>query len=161
MSEEVIVSNSPSQLLNLKSFVLSILTIVVIVLFYNLGKERFNLNPLLLLLCLLPVISSVWKFFQIKCCKYELTNERLKIITGVLNRDTEEIELYRVKDFSLNEPFFLRVFKLGNIHIESSDKSLPFISIKALPRAQDFKEQLRACVEEIRTKKNVREVDFE
>lgn len=98
---------------------------------------------------------------QVKCLKFELTSERLKVISGVLNRSTEEIELYRIKDTSFEEPFYFRIFGLGNIRIYTSDRSLPELNITALPKGKAFREKLRDLVEDIRTKKNVREVDFE
>ena len=161
MSEELICSKSPSQVLNLRAYFSSSLIMGIIVTIYIFGREQYNVPPYFLALLAFPVITIIWRFLQIKCQKYELTNERLRIISGVLNRRTDEVELYRVKDFTLNEPFLMRLFKLGDIFIESSDKTNPYIRIKALPRASEFKEQLRTCVEEIRQKKNVREVDFE
>ena len=161
MSEELICSKSPSQVLNIRAFFSATIIISIIVSVYVVGKEKLQLPPYFLALIIFPVITSVWRYMQIKCQKYELTTERLRVISGVLNRSTDEIELYRIKDFSLTEPFMMRIFKLGDIFIESSDKSMPYLKIKALPRAAEFKEHLRACVEEIRQKKNVREVDFE
>lgn len=161
MSEELICSKNPSQVLNLKAYISSLLIVAIVVGIFIVGKEKFDLPPYFLALLIVPFATSFWRFMQIKCQKYELTTERLRIISGVLNRSTEEIELYRIKDFSLNEPFIMRIFKLGDIFIESSDKSMPYIKIQALPGAADFKEHLRSCVEKIREKKNVREVDFE
>jgi uncharacterized membrane protein YdbT with pleckstrin-like domain len=161
MTEEIICTSSPSQILNLKGYAMDILVMAILIAIYVVGRESWQIPMWFLLLILLPIVTASWRFFGLNCQKYVLTNERLKITKGILNRTTEEIELYRVKDFSLSEPFFMRLFKLGNISIETSDKTMPLLSITALPRAADFKEQLRTCVEEIRTKKNVREVDFE
>ena len=161
MNEELICSKNPSQVLNLKAYFSCLIMIVVVIAIFVVGKDKFDLPPYFLALLIFPLLTSIWRFMQIKCQKYELTTERLRIISGVFNRNTEEIELYRIKDFSLKEPFLMRLFKLGDIFIESSDKSMPYIKIQALPGAADFKEHLRSCVEKIRDKKNVREVDFE
>jgi uncharacterized membrane protein YdbT with pleckstrin-like domain len=161
MSEEIIASRSPSQLMNLKSYFLGFLVVVIISVLYFLGRDKWTLPAWTLAFNLLPILVVVWKYFDLKCEKYELTNERLRIVTGILSRRTEEIELYRVKDFSLDEPFILRMFKLGNLHIEASDKSMPYVHIRCLPKAVEFKESLRECVEAVRDKKKVREVDFE
>ena len=79
----------------------------------------------------------------------------------MLNRRTDEIELYRVKDFSFEEPFIYRLFGLANIRIETSDRTCPTVWIRALPSAKEFREALRSSVEDMRLKKRVREVDFE
>jgi uncharacterized membrane protein YdbT with pleckstrin-like domain len=155
--EKVMCSGSPSQVLNLKAHSLSLLVIAIIVSFYIL----IELHYLILLITAIPVFSSLWKYLQVKCLKYELTNERIKIVSGVLNKKTEEIELYRVKDSTIEEPFFYRMIGVGNIKLETSDRTLPTLLIEALPKAKEFRESLRECVEEIRSRKNVREVDFE
>ena len=157
--EKIICSSSPSQVLNLKAHSLSLLIIALIVTLYFLFKDK--IPALALLIIIIPAFSSFWKFLQVKCLKYELTNERIKIVSGVLNKKTEEIELYRVKDSTIEEPFFYRLLGVGNIKLETSDRTLPTLLIQALPKAKEFRENVRECVEEIRLRKNVREVDFE
>lgn len=157
--EEIVYSQSPSQILNILNYLSTLFTIAVVITIYVLLKEKLPWQ--ILFLCLIPVCMSVWKFLQVKCQKYELTNERIKIVTGVLNRKTEEIELYRIKDTTFEEPFYYRIFGLGNIKLYTSDRSLPELNIKAMPKGKDFREKLRNLVEDIRAKKNVREVDFE
>ncbi len=157
--EEIVCKGNPSQVLNLKSYVLSIVVIIAIVVLYVLLKDKIPAYSLAL--TAVPFFSALWKYLEVKCQTYELTNERIKIISGVLNKKTEEIELYRVKDSSIEEPFFYRLIGVGNVQLETSDRSLPSLTIEALPKAKEFRENLRECVEQIRSKKNVREVDFE
>ena len=54
---------------------------------------------------------------MIKAVRYEITSERIKITTGYSPRQTNAMELYRVKDYTLKEPFFYRLFHLGNIYL--------------------------------------------
>ena len=96
-----------------------------------------------------------------KNTKYELTTERIRTRHGILNKETDELELYRVRDYKLDQPFFLRMFSLGNIVLETSDRSHPTGIFAAVPNGGPLREQLRTCVEACRTKKGVREVDFE
>ena len=157
--EEIVYTQSPSQILNLKNFLTTSASCAGLVVLYFLLKDKLPWQ--ILFLAIIPISASLWKFLHVKCMKYELTNERLRIISGVLNRKTEEIELYRIKDTSFEEPFVYRIFSLGNIKLMTSDRSLPELSIRALPKGKEFREKLRDLVEDIRTKKNVREVDFE
>ena len=159
--EETVFTQSPSQILNIRSYISAIFACATIIILYVLLKEKLTLPWYILFLCIIPVSISFWKYMQVKCLKFELTNERLKVISGVLNRTTEEIELYRIKDTSFEEPFYFRIFGMGNIKIYTSDRSLPELNITALPKGKEFREKLRDLVEEIRVKKNVREVDFE
>lgn len=109
----------------------------------------------------IPIFMILWKWLVVKNIKYELTTERLKTRHGVLNKQMDEIELYRVRDYRLEQPFFLRIFSLGNIVVQTSDKSQPVVTIRAIPKGEELRERIRTHVEECRVRKNVREVDFE
>ncbi len=140
MSEEKEVwFGNPSQVVNLGTFIL-------------LGLFFWLVIPLLVIL---------WKWLAIKNTKYELTTERLKTRHGVLNKKTDELELYRVRDYNYEQPFFLRLFSLGNIILQTSDKSHPEVVLRAIPNGEELREKLRTHVEACRMKKRVREVDFE
>ena len=71
------------------------------------------------------------------------------------------MELYRVKDTRLEKPFWLRIFGLSNIVLQTSDRSLPEVNIRAVRNGIEIREKLRKQVESLRDKKRVREVDFE
>jgi uncharacterized membrane protein YdbT with pleckstrin-like domain len=137
--ERTVWLGTPSQIINLGAFVL-------------LGLFFWLVIPLFVIL---------WKWLVVKNTKYELTTERLRMRHGVFNKDTDELELYRVRDYKLHQPFFLRLFSLGDIVLQTSDKSHPHVVIKAIPGGEDLREKLRTYVEECRTRKGVRELDIE
>ncbi len=139
MSEEKDVwSGTPSQIVNLGSFIFGVLFFWLV----------------------LPLPIILWKWLNIKNTKYELTTQRLLTRHGILNKKTDALELYRIKDYKLDQTFFLRMFSLGNIILTTSDRSHPQMVLKAIPNGEELLEKLRTYVEECRTKKHVREVDF-
>ena len=71
------------------------------------------------------------------------------------------MELYRVTDVTLVEPFLLRMVGAGNIEINSSDSSTPRLLLPAVKEAKRLREQLRTSVEECRLNKGVRVTEFE
>jgi uncharacterized membrane protein YdbT with pleckstrin-like domain len=85
----------------------------------------------------------------------------LKVRTGILAKHNEQLELYRVKDISVQEPLLLRLFSLGSVVLETSDKSTPIMVIEAIPNAKFLGDQIRKNVEQLRDSKRVREVDFQ
>ena len=68
-----------------------------------------------------------WTFFGLPWTftKYRLTPSKLLVETGFLNKDEEEIRLYRITDVSMKRSLFERLFKLGTITLRSSDTSNP------------------------------------
>lgn len=109
----------------------------------------------------LPLLYALWHFLVIRSRVYELTCERLRITSGVFNQKIDEIELYRIKDTSVLRPWWMRLTGLSSINLETSDRSLPQLTIPGVPDGLNLREVLRKQVEIQRDKKRVREMDFE
>ncbi len=78
----------------------------------------------------------------------------------MFSKRTDELELYRVKDTALVEPFWLRLVSLGHIDLTTSDRMTPTMRIAAVPEASQLREELRRHVERMRLQKGVREADI-
>jgi len=117
------------------------------------------------LLCLLlfwlvvPIFYALWRWIDTRLTEYELTSQRLVFRSGVFNRKTEEIELYRVRDSSLDEPLLLRLFGTGNIVLYATDSSAATFVLRAVKAAADVRQKLRAAVEAARDQKRVRSIE--
>jgi len=111
----------------------------------------------------LVVPFGMWlvRWWMTKTTAYELTTQRLKITSGILNRKLDELELFRVKDYSMNQPLFLRMVKLGNLTLVTSDASSPTVAIRAIPDVETVREKLRSAVQSERDRKRVRELDVD
>lgn len=139
MPEETVWRGSSSQVQNLGVFILSGLFVWLIV----------------------PIFFAVARYLQTKNKVYELTNERLKITEGVFSKISDSLELYRVKDIEVRQPFFSRLLGVENISVNTSDASSPFVFLEAIPIAVGLGDKIRNNVEIIRAQKRVREIDIE
>lgn len=137
--EETIWSGHPSQVLNFWIYVVC-------------GALFFLIAPLLV---------ALWEYFKLRSIKYEISTERLRITTGMFSRSFEEIELYRVRDYRLEQPFLLRMFHLYNIHLVTSDKSTPTVTLEGIADGPALRDTLRKHVERMRKEKGIREIDME
>ena len=135
--EKLIWHGTPSQVVNIPAFV-----------FWG-----------LLFWLVVPLFVILWQWLVVKMTKYELTTERLRTRYGVINKKIDELELYRVRDYKLDQPIYLRIFSLGNIILQTSDLTNPTIRIRAIPNSEQVREQIRTYVEACRVKKGVRELD--
>jgi uncharacterized membrane protein YdbT with pleckstrin-like domain len=122
---------------------------------------NFGTYLLCLLLCWLvvPIFYALWRWIDTRMTEYELTSQRLVLRSGVFNRKTEEIELYRVRDSSLDEPLLLRLFGAGNVVVYAIDSSAPTIVLRGVRAAADVRQKLRAAVEAVREQKRVRSIE--
>lgn len=78
--------------------------------------------------------------------RYVLTNERIRIIEGLLGKDREDIELVRVQDLDQSQSVSERLLNIGDIHIRSHDTSHPSIVLRNIKDPQDVHEVLRRAV---------------
>lgn len=88
-----------------------------------------------------PVLMRLIRWWVTKCTSYELTTQRLKIGTGTLNRKLDELELFRAKDYAMDQPLFLRLVVLGNLALETSDASTPTVAMRAITKVEDVREK--------------------
>ena len=116
-------------------------------------------NFWLFVACLLvvPIPWAVWAWLKTKHRSYTLTSERLMIRSGVLNIATETLELYRVRDLQIMEPFWLRLWGLKNLHLITTDSTTPELILDYIPSALDLGTKFRQQIEMSRQKKGVRE----
>lgn len=87
--------------------------------------------------------------------KYSMTEDRLFIETGFLNRNEDEVRLYRIMDISLRRSLGQRIFGVGTIHCCSADKTMKDFDIQNIKHAKEVKEQLSGLVEKERDAKRV------
>lgn len=109
----------------------------------------------------LLIPAGMWaaRWWVTRTTLYELTTQRLRIRSGILNRRLDELELYRVKDYVLEQPLLLRFLGLGNLTLISSDATTPRVALRAITDAEGLRELLRNAVQTERDRKRVREMD--
>lgn len=105
------------------------------------------------------LVVLVFKILKLLTTKFEITDERIIYQYGIFSVKREYMELYRVKDFSVSTPFWLRLFSLANLIIYSSDKTHPVLPILAIKDEEFVYDGLRERVETMRKIKGVREFD--
>ena len=72
--------------------------------------------------------------------KYSMSEDRLFLEKGLFSIRQEEILLYRVRDISLKITLGQRIFGVGSVLIQSSDKSMPLLELKNIRQPREVKE---------------------
>jgi len=91
---------------------------------------------------------------------YTLTEEKLLIESGFINKKEEEVRLYRILDMTLRASLGERMLGLGTIHCCSADQSTPEFDISRIKNARLVKEMLSELVEKERAEKRVTSREF-
>jgi uncharacterized membrane protein YdbT with pleckstrin-like domain len=169
--EELVWRGSPSHVKYLRSYVLAVILLIALVAFIiGLYLNQAALPAMLQggafmlvapVLLAIPVLIFLYRWIEIRSEVYEVTTQRIFYITGIFSKNREQLEIYRIKDMQVAEPFKYRLFGKGNILLETSDRSTPTFTFEAVPHPRDLADTLRRYVEIRREQKGVRELDME
>ncbi len=91
-----------------------------------------------------PFLSVVTEFI--------ITNERVRVISGLLGKEREDVELVRIQDIDQKQTFSDRVLQIGDILIHSHDRSDPRIVLHNIRNPESVHEILRRAVLDARKK---------
>ncbi len=92
--------------------------------------------------------------------KYSLSDDRLFRETGCFNLHEEEVLLYRVSDISLTRSFGQRLFGVGTVCIQSSDKTCPHLDLINVKNPKDVKELVFEKVEAAKIARRMRTTEI-
>jgi uncharacterized membrane protein YdbT with pleckstrin-like domain len=74
--------------------------------------------------------------------RFRLTTRRFSHERGILTRTTDVIEVIDMDDTTLVQSFLMRLVDVGDIKIESSDRSHPEIWLRGIEHVHEVKEQI-------------------
>ena len=157
-AETIIWSGTPSQWTNLGTYLCCALLAAGII--YAKFAYTGQGSEYLLAALAIPLLWTLIRWIATSTHRYEITTERIKLTTGLLSKKTTELELYRVRDYSVVEPFWLRLVGCGNIVLVSADRTTPQIVLHAVPRAATLKDQIRTHTERMRQRRGVRDLEI-
>lgn len=117
----------------------------------------------ILLLSVVTVgIYLVFRYFQVKGTSYRITTRRLVLETGILSKKLEQVDLYRVTDYSVERPFGQRLMGTGNLILETVDRTSARVVIRNVKTdVVALYEAVRAATESDRARRGVKMVDYE
>jgi len=125
------------------------------------SSQVINFWPFVSCLLVLPIPWAIYRWLVVKTTTYELTTERLITERGILNKTKDTLELYRVRDLQVTQPFWIRLFGLENIHLMTADTSSPCIILDCVAKDLALPDKFRVQVEATRMAKRVRTVDID
>jgi membrane protein YdbS with pleckstrin-like domain len=158
--EEQLWRGHPSQILNLSIYVGwgAVLVVTLFVLGFFVDSQFWGLI-IFGSVALIALVNCAVAYLHLHAIEYVITTQRVRVVSGIFNRNIQEIELFRVKDTMAQQSFFLRLFGLGAITILSGDEGHPRLVLSGVPKAVELRERLRQEVMTLRQRFGVREVD--
>ena len=87
---------------------------------------------------------------------YSLSDDRLFVDKGLVRLQSDEILLYRGRVLSVSQTLGQRIFCVGSIIVQSSDKTSPVLEIRNIKTPFDVKELLHQHVEKMKLERRMR-----
>lgn len=125
---------------------------------FDMQYQRWYILLLVIIwfLCLPP---ALWKLLIIATTKFEFTNQRLTYSRGVLNRKRDQIEIVRIRDIGTYKPFFQRIFGLGELILDTADRTHPHLVLSGQKNVNDIKDWLHGLNVSERSRLGYREFE--
>lgn len=113
------------------------------------------------LLCLPAIVVlaiAFYRFFYNRLTLYILTEETLKIRTGIFSYTLVTLELYRVKDYIIKQDLIMRLFKIMTLTLYTTDKQDLVIALTGIPQS-NLNDTIRDLVQRARAKSKIIEIN--
>ncbi len=128
-------------------------------------EGRPALVPSLGILALSILTLGLWllpRWWQRGSKLYRVTTRRIVVESGVLSKRLEQIDLYRIADYTVDRPFGQRLLGTGNLLLKTFDKSTPELDVHEIKAdVVELYEKLRVATEAEKARRGVRMVDYE
>ena len=114
--------------------------------------------PALIWLAAASATFAVYRYLYIRRIRYLITSEYLQINRGLFFRRIDTIELFRVKDYTLEQPLLLQILRLMDLQLFTTDPINPIVWLRGIPRS-DLVETLRERVLATRRNNQIYEIN--
>jgi len=104
------------------------------------------------------LLLQVWA--RVKSCRYRLTTQRLFVQRGWVAKHVNELELYRVKDVTVDQGGLQRLLGYGTITVLADDDTTPEVHLVSVSSPAKVKELLRTQYRAARRREGVRPTEF-
>lgn len=141
----------------LLAILLVLASLVVLVLLPHHSPWNWYGATALFLVAFIFFIATLWKC---KSVRYELSTQRLTIVSGLLSTHVDELELFRVKDVLVSQNVWQRMLNYGSVTVLSTDDTTPRLTIANIRAPLQAKELLRDAYREARRAAGLRTTEF-
>lgn len=114
--------------------------------------------PVLIWLSFISSFMGAYRFLYIRNVCYMVTPEVIRIRRGLFFKRTDQVELFRVKDYILTQSFLLQLFRLMDLMLKTTDPENPVIWLRGIPQS-DLVDTLREHVQAARQHNRIYEIN--
>jgi uncharacterized membrane protein YdbT with pleckstrin-like domain len=96
---------------------------------------------------LVPLLLGIGYTWLVRLgVEYRLHQDSLEVDSGLVTRNIENLQLFRVRDLRLRQSMLARLFGVGDIVVTSTDQSTPHLTLRGVEEPRKVYETLRELV---------------
>lgn len=116
------------------------------------------LSPCFLFFSLALVGLAWYRVLYVRSSLYLITPEVIRIRRGIFFKRTDQLEMFRIKDYIVTQPFTLQLFHLMDLTLKSTDPENPVVWMRGIPES-DIIDVIRQYVQEARKHNRIYELN--
>jgi len=94
------------------------------------------------------VLGIVYSWLVRLGAEYRLYPDSIEIETGLVSRNIDNLQLFRVRDLGLRQSLIGRLLGVGDVNVTSTDQSTPHLTIRGVAGPRTLYDTLRERVAE-------------
>ena len=133
---------------------------IIPIILFSLGflLLSWRVFPMLVWLALMGTSLAFYRFAYIRNTHYEVSPGIVRVSSGLLFKRIDQVELFRVKDYVLTQPFLLQLFRLMDLELKSTDPVNPVLWLRGIPYS-NLVDTIRSHVQEARQYNRIYEIN--
>ena len=120
------------------------------------NQLRVILLGVALAIIYIPIILQSWLHMT---TRYQITSRLLHYRKGILDRDFEQIEIQRIRDFRVRKPLYLRIFSHGHLLVYTVDRNVELLIMPGVRRPLELKNFLHELSKREQARLGYREIE--
>ena len=107
-----------------------------------------GLSPVVIAVAgLVPLVLGIgYTWLVQRGTEYRVYQESIELESGLLSRNIENLQLFRVRDLKLRQSVLGRLFGVGDVTVTSTDQSTPHLTVRGVENPRAVYETLRELV---------------
>jgi membrane protein YdbS with pleckstrin-like domain len=117
-----------------------------------------KLSPYFIFFSVTVTIIALYRYAFIRRITYVLCEQYIRIHNGIFFKRTDQVELYRVKDYIVTQPPMMQLFRLMNVILKTTDRENTVITMTGIPESE-LVDEIRDRVQAARKNNQIYEIN--
>lgn len=159
--QDVIFSGTPSQVVNLPTFIKGGVAAVAVFAAYGYAVTLWPVPWFAPVAALVAIAAgAIVAYLRTAFTEIIIDTSRITCRQGILSRRVESLELFRIQDVTSLHPWWQRPFGIGTVIVLTSDSNNPQWRLPGMRDAEQLRSDLNRAAIALRDAKGIREVNM-